>query len=229
MPWVGLFEQLNLSDVFVHYDDVQLPTGKNFNARVQFKTRDGFKWLSIPIQHHGKIANINEIRISYSEDWMKKHFNLIRENYSQTPYYQEMLDLLESMYNKQHEFLADLTIDSIEMIADYFGFARKFVRSSELDVQGKSSQRLVDICMAFQASTYITGLGALKYIDHDLFEENNIALHYMDYQKQPYPQLHGEFTPYVSILDLIANCGKEGVKYICSNSVYWKDFINGQD
>ena len=230
LPWVGLFEQLRLADVFVHYDDVQLPTGKNFNTRVQIKTKDGgFKWLSIPIQHQGKIANINEIKISYSEDWKKKHFNLIRDNYSTTPYYRETVELLEFVYDKQHEYLADMAISFIELIASYFGLDRKFVRSSELDIQGKSSRRLVDICIAFQATTYITGLGALKYIEYDLFEESNIQLQYMDYQKQTYQQLHGEFTPYVSIIDLIANCGKEGAKYICSNSVYWKDFIDGQN
>jgi hypothetical protein len=42
----------------------------------------------------------------------------------------------------------------------------------------------------------------------------------------PYPQLHGEFTPYVTALDLIANCGKERIDVICSEAIFWKNFLN---
>ncbi len=225
-PWVGLFEQLRLSDVFVHYDDVQMPTGKNFYTRVQIKTKNGIKWLSIPVQHQGKISTIKEIKVSYAEDWKKKHFSLIHENYSKAPYCGDVVELIETVYEKQHENLADLTIHSVETVVDYFELDRKFVRSSELNIPGKSTQRLVDICKTFQASVYISGLGALNYVDYAQFEENSTAFHYINYQKKPYPQLHGEFTPYVSIIDLIANCGKDGVKYICSESTYWKDYLD---
>jgi len=230
LPWVGLFEQMRLADVFVHYDDVQMPTGKNFCNRVQIKTRNGTQWLSIPIQHQGKIAKINEIKISHAEDWKKKHIATISDHYSNAPFYTELMEVLDAVYAlSPSDLLSDFTIHSLEIVADYLGMNRTWARSSEIDVPGKSTQRLVDICRRFHASTYITGLGALNYIDYDLFEENRVKLRYMDYQKQPYPQLHGEFTPFVSVIDLIANCGKKGIKYVCSDSVYWKDFIHGKN
>jgi len=227
LPWVGLFEQMRLADVFVHYDDVQMPMGKNFCNRVQIKTRNGSQWLTIPIQHQGKVARINEIKISHAEDWKTKHIATIKNHYSDTPFYTELMDVLGAIYASPASLLSDFTIHSLEIIADYLEMNRTWVRSSDMNIPGKSTQRLVDICRRFHASAYITGLGALNYINYELFEENNIALRYMDYQKQPYPQLHGEFTPFVSIIDLIANCGKEGKKYVCSNSVYWKDYIQG--
>ena len=46
---------------------------------------------------------------------------------------------------------------------------------------------------------------------------------YMEYKLTKYRQLHGEFTPYVSILDLIANCGKTGKNVICSDAKYYKE------
>ena len=49
-PWVGIFEQIRLADIFVHFDDVQLPWGSSFINRVQIKTKDGIKWLTIPIR-----------------------------------------------------------------------------------------------------------------------------------------------------------------------------------
>ena len=65
----------------------------------------------------------------------------------------------------------------------------------------------------------------MKYLDHELFEINGVKINYMDYKKKPYKQDFGEFTPFVSILDLIANLGEKGVNYICSNAIYWKEII----
>jgi len=65
-------------------------------------------------------------------------------------------------------------------------------------------------------------------LNHSLFEENDIRVEYMAYKRVPYQQQHGDFTPYVSILDLIANMGREGSMIICSHTQYWKEFLNEQ-
>jgi hypothetical protein len=78
---------------------------------------------------------------------------------------------------------------------------------------------------SFKCNTYITGWGAKNYIDYSLFESNDIDIQYMDYEKKEYPQLHGEFTPFVSILDLIANVGRAGIENINSKSKSYKIFI----
>ena len=230
LPWVGVFEQLRLADVFVHYDDVQMSGKGNFINRVQVKTKYGIKWLTVPVKHIKSVAQkINEVKIRDDLGWKKDHQSLIYDSYKAAPYFAEVELLIKELYANGQSNLSDFNIGCLERITRYFGFSPRFCRSSDLAIESNSSQRVVAICKHFNATKYITGLGALKYIDYDLFETNGIALEYMDYQKTPYPQLHGEFTPYVSILDLIANCGKEGEKYINSESVYWKDFIDGQN
>ena len=97
----------------------------------------------------------------------------------------------------------------------------------DLDVPGSSSERVLGIVKCVAGKTYITGHGAMHYLDHGLLEESNISVKYMDYRKIEYPQLHGEFTPYVSSLDLIANCGPAGKEYICSEAIEWREFVKG--
>ena len=58
------------------------------------------------------------------------------------------------------------------------------------------------------------------------FEREHIQVEYIDYLRLPYPQSNGQFTPYVTGLDLVANCGRAGVKNICSNTKPWRDFLN---
>jgi len=58
----------------------------------------------------------------------------------------------------------------------------------------------------------------------DVFEVEGVQVEYIDYQKQPYPQQHGAFTPFVSVLDLIANLGQDGARVMVSGTVDWKKF-----
>jgi hypothetical protein len=62
-----------------------------------------------------------------------------------------------------------------------------------------------------------------------MFECAGVEVRYMEYRCTPYPQLHGEFTPYVTALDLVANCGKDGRRFIQSEAINWKRFLDGSD
>ena len=101
-----------------------------------------------------------------------------------------------------------------------------FLNVCDLHVAGRSSQRVFDVCNKLNASTYITGHGAKNYLSHEMFKEKGISVEYMNYVNEPYDQLHGTFTPYVSILDLIANKGPRGSSWLKSGTVEWDQFVN---
>lgn len=225
-PWVGMFEQIRLSDVYVHYIDVQFSKG-SFTNRVQIKTAQGTRWLTVPLIGPRLGQAINDVRISEATDWRGTHLGLLGKAYAGAPYCEDMLALVRKTYNTPFQTIDELSIRSMNAVLDYFGMAKStaFYSSPHLIVSGRSSQRVLEIVRAVGGDLYITGEGAKNYLDHQRFEENGIRVEYMAYQKTPYPQLHGEFTPYVSVLDLIANTGKNGINFIHSGTVYWKDFI----
>lgn len=228
-PWVGLFEQLIQADIFIHYDDVQFSKG-HFQDRVQIKTNSGFKWITVPKSKVKISQNINEVKIDPKKNWQRSQLDFLRQNYRDAPYVNDMIEIVEMVFDKKPLFLSEISISSIEAVGEYYGLleSRKLFRSSEINnnENAKSTKRVLNLCKYFNANKYITGLGALKYFDFELLEKHDIAVYFVDYQVKKYPQLHGDFNPYVSILDLIANTGKKGINYIGSNSVYWKEFIN---
>lgn len=228
LPWIGIFEQLNLCDIFVHYDDVQFPQGRSFINRVQIKTKDGIKWLTVPIDKKKSGKYINSTHISYNENWKIKHLNLIYQNYSKAKYIDTLMSLLDTIYNEKFETISDLNIHSFSVISKYLELEKEIYKSSKLNINSSSSQRLLNICKSFNCNEYITGLGALNYINYELFEKNNVKINYMDYKKTPYTQLHSDFTPFVSIIDLIANKGNFSKENISSEKIYWKDFIGNK-
>ncbi len=225
-PWVGLLEQIRLADVFVHYDDVQFARG--FYNRVQVKTANGCKWLTIPLSKRHRGQCINEIKVDETTDWRSQHRDILRQAYLRAPYRDEMLDLVDDVFSKTADTLSDVSRESVLALARYFGLTEKtrFINSTDMQISGSGSQRLYDFCSVTNANIYITGHGALNYLDHELFERSGIKVRYMNYRKIPYSQLHDDFTPFVTSLDLIANCGRSGLDVICSDSICWKDFLN---
>ena len=225
-PWVGLLEQVRLADIFIHYDDVQYARG--FYNRVQAKTANGSKWITVPLSNHHRGQRIDEVLIDNQTDWRSQHRDALKQAYMKAPYRDEMLALVDKVFSKSATFLSDVSRESIYALVRYFKLDTKveFMSSSDMNISGASSQRLHDLCVAVAADVYITGHGARNYLNYDLFERSGIRVEYIKYNMIPYSQLHGEFTPYVSALDLVANCGQEGASVITSNSIYWKDFLN---
>ena len=225
-PWVGLFEQIRLADIFIHYDDVQYARG--FYNRVQIKTAKGSKWLSVPLRGQHRGQRINEVLVDDRIDWRTQHRDILKQAYLKAPYRDEMLALVDGVFSKSAKTLSDASRESILALARYFKLDTnvQFMSSSDMDIPGSSSQRLHDLCVAVAADVYVTGHGARNYLDHELFERSGITVEYMKYKMIPYPQFHGDFTPYVSALDLVANCGQDGARVITSNAVYWKDLLN---
>jgi hypothetical protein len=222
-PWVGMLEQMRLADVFVHLDDAQFSKGGFFN-RVQLKTAAGTPWFTVPLAENKRGQLLNEMRMA-EHDWRRKHLATLKQTYAAAPHVEEMLGLVESVFKNEHESLAALSAASVEMLAEFFEIIPKEIQwSSAMGVEGTGSARVLAVCEALGAERYVTGHGAREYLNHESFEAAGIRVEYLDYRKREYPQLHGAFTPFVSALDLAANCGRAGREVIDSNTVYWKDF-----
>ena len=78
LPWLGFFEQIYRSDVFVIYDDVQYDK-EGWRNRNRIKTANGTQWLTVPVimrlENH---PLIHEVRIDNKQNWRKKHLSSIR-------------------------------------------------------------------------------------------------------------------------------------------------------
>lgn len=225
-PWVGLFELIRLADVYVHYDDVQFSKG-HFANRVQFKTAAGSAWLTIPLKdlHLGQL--IQDVQFDDKKDWRGRHVSQLKQAYDRAPFRDDMLTVVKEVYDKPARGVCDVSVESIHAACRYFGFAapETFLFSSKMNVPGSNNARVLDVVKAVGGDGYVTAHGAKNYLDHELFEASGVRVEYIDYQKAAYPQQHGDFTPYVSILDLIANCGRDGEKYVRSPAVHWREFL----
>jgi len=231
LPWRGLLEQAAASDVFVLYDDVQLPLGggqgRGFLTRVQIKTEKGPAWLSLPVDRAGRGRQLIRDAILVGNDWREQHLGRIRQAYKRAPFFDWAMDnFLMPVYRIDTTSLYEFCVQSMRKLFEGFGLAPRMLASSTLGVATDlgASERVLAVCRAMGATEYITGLGAMNYIDYDLFEAAGVRIHYMDYKLEPYSQLHGEFNPFVSAIDLLFNLGPSARDELRPHTVYWKEW-----
>ncbi|MFO0948648.1 MAG: WbqC family protein [Planctomycetota bacterium] len=226
-PWVGMFEQIRLADVYVHYPDVQFSKG-SFTNRVQLKTDSEIRWLTVPLQNVKLGQKIDEIEIDDRRDWRRQQVDLFQQWYAAAPHFREALQLLTEVHSVRSRSLNELVIHSMDVVLDYYRLReeKQVFDSSQLGVGGKGSERVLAIVQKVGGDVYVTGHGAKNYLDHEAFERAGVCVEYIDYQRREYPQLHGPFNPHVSILDLVANMGAAGREWICSRSIPWREFLS---
>lgn len=209
LPWLGFFDQLRRADVFVYYDDVQYDK-HGWRNRNRIKTQNGPLWLTVPVRHRGEgFPRILDVEIDRGTPWARKHVASVRQAYARAPFLHRYLPELEALLQRQWTHLVDLDIASVDLLAGWLGLTCRIERSSRLGIAGERSERLVNVCRRFGASTYVSGDAAEAYLEVPLFERHGIAVEWQRFVHPVYPQLHGAFVPYLSALDLLLNCGDD--------------------
>ena len=220
LPWIGYFDLIDSVDKFVFYDDVQF-SKQSWQCRNKVQTANGVSWLTVPLQKCDLSTNINKVAINYTKPWVKKQLKTIFYNYSKAPYFDEVYSFLENIFiqNKYH-YLADLNISIIKAITVKIGITTELIINSTLsNIETNREKKLIEICLNLECSAYISPLGSSPYLEssnaNDEFRSHKIKLMYHNYQHPIYQQKQGEFTPYLSIIDLLFYSGfKESLTLI---------------
>lgn len=215
IPWFGFFEQLYRSDVFVIYDDVQYDK-QSWRNRNRIKTVNGVQWLSVPVllkfEEH---PQVNEVRIDNRTKWRKKHLMSIRQSYAKAPFFEDYIGIFEDTYSRDWEYLVDLDIYLVARLASALGIPDKhMVRSSTFEIPGGRIERLINICRHFKADVFYEGAAGANYIDMSDFKAHGIDVAFQNYQHPTYKQRHGDFVPYLSVVDLLFNCGDKSLEIL---------------
>ena len=210
MSYLGFFHRLLHSDLYIALNDVQFVSGSRaWTNRDKIKTQNGEKWLTVNIHKAPRGTNINEILLNDSINWKNNNLNLLKQNYRDSNYFYEIFPYIENLYANSFKKLSDFNMASIRMLLGLFDIKIDIEYSSNLNTTKTKSERLVEIVTQVDATHYLSGIGAKNYHVDRPFDDANIEVLWQDFNHPVYLQLHGEFIPYLSSIDLLFNCGIE--------------------
>jgi hypothetical protein len=215
LPWVGYFALMAAVDEFVFLDDVQFAR-RSWQQRNRVKGPSGELMLTIPVFKKGKREQpIDKVEIDWSTEFASKHVRTIEVAYAKASHIGEYWPAIADLLRRKTVPLADYTIDLIAHLRSAMGIKTPLSRSSTLQLAGKRENRLVAICEALGAKTYISPMGSQVYLEgSDAFASAGIELLYDDYAHPTYPQLHGDFVSHLSAVDLLLNCGGSSLEVL---------------
>jgi hypothetical protein len=207
MPYLGFFHRLLYADEFVILDNVQF-LRRGWHHRDKIKTDSGEKWLTVGVKKASQNTLIKDIILN-EENWKEQHVNLIKNNYKKSKFFTEIFPYIEKLYDVKVNTMIDFNMASIEILLELFDINIKKEYSSKFKMKTVANELLVDILKVTNATHYLSGVGAKDYFISKPFDDAKIEVIWQDLKYPTYPQLHGEFIPYLSSIDLLFNCGIE--------------------
>lgn len=212
LPWLGYFDKMDQADCFVILDQVQFKKNE-WQNRNRIKTAAGWQWLTVPVLHRFP-QRISEVKVNNAAPWSRKHLGALVSNYSGTPFFDVHRPFFEEIYARDWTLLLDLNLATLSYLAQVLGIRTKLHLASSLPERGEATDRLVAICQALGADTYLSGAGAREYLDVQRFEEAGIRVVFQAFQCPLYPQRFGAFEPNLSLVDLMFNCGEASLQVL---------------
>ncbi len=218
LPWLGFFDKVARSDIFIILDHVQYPkSGGCWTNRVKLLFVDGnAKWVTVPLRRSGTgFQDINKVTIDNSKNWQQKLLKTLQRNYSRTPYYRETISFLEPLILNRADNLSEYNISSILALKKALNISSECIVSSEYNPSGSSNEMLISLIREVCGTEYLCGDGAYGYIREEMFAASGIRLTYQNFIPAVYPQVGvQQFIPGLSIIDALMNVGFEGVKQL---------------
>jgi len=216
MPWLGYFNIIKNSDIFIFLDDVQFEK-RSWQQRNKILINKKEGYLTVPAISKNRFnQKINEVIVDNDQQWKIKHIKTIKNNYSKHEYFDETFSLIDALYENNYEKLLDLNVNFIRSVLNFLKIETKIIFSSQFNLSSSKDNRILELCKIIKAKKYISPIRSKIYLkDGEIFNKNNIELEYIDYQHKVYKQKKIEkFVPRLSIIDAMFNLGKETIEIL---------------
>jgi hypothetical protein len=175
-PYIGYFQMMKSVDEFVIFDDVAFSRG--WINRNYYLVGGDKKLLTVSLKDAGPNKLINEIEII---DDFKKIRSTLTQAYAKAPYKQPVIELIERVCDYSDRNLARFIKNSFDEIQNYIGFTTTLSYSSEIkkDPSLKGQEKILAVCEARSAETYINAIGGQDLYDRSSFNARGEKLKFI--------------------------------------------------
>jgi hypothetical protein len=203
LPYVGYYQLIAAVDLFIVYDNIKY-TKKGWINRNRFLLNGCDATFSIPLKKDTDDLTVMERMIS-ADFQPDKLLNQFRGAYQRAPYYRQVFPLLEDILHQPNVNLFDFILHAIRRTCDHLHITTDIRISSAMPIDHnlKGQEKVLALCKAAGASTYINAIGGRELYAREDFHTHNIDLKFIQSHPLTYQQFHSTFVPWLSIIDVL--------------------------
>lgn len=203
-PYFGYYQLCFAVNSFVFLDDVNF-IKKGWINRNNINQNGNKVLLSIPLAKASQNSKIAEILVSDEHKWKAKFINSLLHAYKKAPFFKDRIQLIEEVLEFNIISIGDLAKRSISMVCRELKIETSFIDSSSefKNEHLKGEERILDICLKQNATTYINPIGGVNIYNKSNFTKNNMDLKFIKMTPFSYMQLKGDFIPNLSMIDVL--------------------------
>ncbi len=215
LPYLGFFDKMIRSDVFVIRDEVQfVERDYHHRNRIRIDSPPGeapqCKWIRVPVvKQQTDLKNVrirNDVR-DKNVPWNIYMLRQVRSNYERAPYFADYFPALDQILRFQTARLIDLNMAIISWLQSCFGIDTEVVYASRLNY-GKTddpTRDLVKIAQAVGADVYLSGSGGRSYLNQAYFYASGLDVQFQSFNHPVYQQQFAGFVPNLAAIDALFN------------------------
>lgn len=210
-PYLGYFQLIDAVDIFVFYDDVNF-IKKGWINRNRLFVNDSEFLFTVPLKKASQNKLIKDIALFDEEVWKKDFLITLKHAYSQAPYYDQVLDIVNRVFKKPLTNIGELAAQSIIEVVDYLEIEVEFQFSSKQHAKIQTdlaADRLIEITKHCQATTYVNASGGKNLYQKDYFQEHDIQLLFVSSNLEESLLKYDKSRYGLSILDVLMNHSKQ--------------------
>jgi hypothetical protein len=213
-PYIGYFQLINAVDEFIIYDNIQF-TKKGWINRNRILVNGSDIYITLPLK---KDSDYLDIKARFlSDDWpneRKKTLNRITESYRKAPQFNFVYHLIENILMHDEKNLFSFIFNSLRQINQYLDIKTPLIVSSSIPINHdlKAGNKVIELCKARKASTYINPIGGVELYSKEEFKNEGFELQFLKANNITYPQFKNDFVPFLSIIDVMMFNSKKDFK-----------------
>lgn len=204
LPYIGYFQLIAAADLFIVYDNIKY-TKKGWINRNRFLRNGGDAMFSLPLRagaDHLEIGQRELAEAPGSHKWLAQ----LKGAYCHAPYYAHTLPLLERIAGCAEQNLFGFLHAALLATCEHLAIATPVRVSSSVPADHglKGQDRVLAICEALGATTYVNAIGGMELYARDDFAARGIDLRFIRARPLEYPQFGAApFVPWLSIIDVL--------------------------
>lgn len=203
LPYIGYFQLLASVDQFIVYDNIKY-TKKGWINRNRMLLNGTDVMFSLPLRKGSDSLRVAERELAGDFDRTKllNHFN---GAYCRAPQFHLTYPVLEQIVHHEDANLFRYIHNSIVRLSEHLSIKTEILISSEIviDHELKGQDKVLALCKAVGADTYINTIGGVELYAKDDFRIQGIQLQFIKARQFEYQQFGSPFVPWLSIVDVL--------------------------